>query len=83
MPSAFCAVTTARSVEPESALCTTYVDAAAPAIVLHEAPLELQRCHWNEYDGAVWYVHVPVVVVSVCPSCAVPEMTGGAVFVGA
>jgi hypothetical protein len=70
-------------VEALSAACTTYVDDVAPAIDAHEAPLSLQRCHWNEKVGAVWYVHVPVVVVSVCPLCAVPEITGGAVFVGA
>jgi len=83
VPSAFSAVTTARIVEALSACCTTYVDAEAPVIKVHEAPLSLQRCHWNANVGAVWYVHVPVVVVSVCPTCALPEIAGGVVFVGA
>src|SRR5204863_4407840 len=43
----------------------------------------LQRCHWNEYVTVDELVHWPVVVVSVWPSCGVPETTGGAVFCGA
>src|SRR4051794_14024444 len=45
-------------------------------------PVPSQRLHWYlKVIGAV-PVHVPSVVVRVCPSVGVPEIVGGAVFVG-
>jgi hypothetical protein len=40
-------------------------------------------CHWYEKVGAGVPVHVPFVVVKVCPATAVPETTGATVFAGA
>src|SRR6185312_15615115 len=45
-------------------------------------PVPSQRLHWYlKVIGAV-PLHVPSVVVRVCPSVGVPEIVGGAVFVG-
>src|SRR5689334_12067645 len=45
-------------------------------------PLLSHRLHWYEYVIGVVPVHVPLVVVSVDPSVVVPEIVGGAVFLG-
>lgn len=54
----------------------------SPAISTQLAPAPLQRFHWNEYEVGL-SVQVPVAAVRVWPSSAVPEIVGGAVFVGA
>jgi hypothetical protein len=83
VPCAFAAVTWARSVEPLSAVCATYVDAVAPAMATHASPVELQRCHAYAYVGVVGEFHVPVLVVSVCPTFGVPVIAGSTLFDGA
>ena len=44
-PTEFVAVTDTRIVEPTSADERTYVAPVAPAIGVHDAPPESQRCH--------------------------------------
>jgi hypothetical protein len=46
-------------------------------------PFASHRRHWYEYVIGVELVHVPVEAVSVFPSCAVPEMIGSRVGLGA
>jgi len=45
-PEAFDAVTTAKSVEPTSAVAATYDEDVAPTIGAQFAPAESHRCHW-------------------------------------
>src|SRR3954451_12536335 len=45
-------------------------------------PVPSQRLHWYLKVIGVVPVQVPSVVVRVCPSVGVPEIVGGAVFVG-
>jgi len=63
-PTAFCAVTLTRSVEPASAPVTTYVGFVAPGIATQGAPAESHRSHWAAKVGGA-PAHVPVVAVSV------------------
>ena len=60
-----------------------YVCAVAPVIAAQLLPALSQRCHWYVYVGVVSLVHVPVLAVSVWPTCGVPLIVGAAVFVGA
>src|SRR4051794_358008 len=82
-PPVFLAVTRTRSVEPWSLEVTVYVWFVAPLMSLQAAPVVLQRCHWYVNVGVVSLVHVPGCAVSTWPTCGVPVMLGGVVFVGA
>jgi hypothetical protein len=46
------------------------------------APLASQRRHWYENVIGCVPLQVPFEALSVCPSCAVPVIVGGAVFDG-
>lgn len=63
-PTAFVAVTVARSREPTSAEVAVYVDAAAPAMGAHEPPLFEHLSHWYAKLIGVDPVHVPLLTVS-------------------
>jgi hypothetical protein len=81
-PSAFFAVTVARSVWPTSADCAVYVFAVAPPIAVQLSPFLSQLLH--AYAKLVGLpVHVPSEAVSVDPSCGVPETVGVPVLLGA
>ena len=56
--------------------------AVAPAMFAQLAPAELQRRHWYVYVIGAVPVHVPFAAVSVCSSCAVPEIVGSTVLTG-
>jgi hypothetical protein len=45
--------------------------------------LVVTRCHWYVNVGVGTPVHVPLVVVSVCPKVAVPVTAGATVLTGA
>src|SRR5436190_10185111 len=47
------------------------------------APVELHRLHCSAYVIGAVPDQVPVVAVRVCPTCAVPDTVGRAVFAGA
>jgi hypothetical protein len=71
------AVTTHRIALPASAFTNTYVlDVALPI-------LEPARCHWYVNVGVGAPVQVPLVVLKVCPTVAVPDTTGATVLMGA
>ena len=75
-PSAFRAVTRERIVLSTSTFFSTYVFSVAPPIVAQLPPSLSQRRHW--YVNVVGVpLHVPLLVVSVLPSWAVPEIVGG------
>jgi hypothetical protein len=74
---ALVAVTTQRIVLPASALTRVYVLDVAPLIFV------VTRCHWYVNVGAGSPVQVPFVVVSVCPTVAVPVTAGATVLTGA
>lgn len=76
IPAGFVAVTTQVTENVASAWTSVYVDEVAPDIGF--APLY----HWYVYVGIGVPIHVPVVLDSVCPTTAVPEMTGATVFDG-
>src|SRR5919201_4303929 len=61
----------------------TYDCDVAPAIVEHEPPPALQRCHWYVKVIGVEPVHVPFVAKSNEPLVVVPEIEGRNVFTGA
>jgi hypothetical protein len=82
-PPEFAAVTTTRIVDPTSTDASWYVLVVAPVIDVQVAPLASHRRHWYVYVTGAVPVQVPVVAVSVCPSCAVPEIVGNEVFAGA
>jgi hypothetical protein len=65
-----------------SAAVNLYVRSVAPGIVAQLLSFESQRRHMNANAIGVVPVHVPVVVVTVSPSRAVPERTGRTVFTG-
>ena len=80
-PSAFRAVTRERIVSSTSTFFSTYVFSVAPPMVAQLPPSLSQRRHW--YVNVVGVlVHVPLLVVSVLPSWAVPEIVGGDVLPG-
>ena len=81
-PSAFRAVTRERIVLSMSSFFSTYVLSVAPPMFEQLPPLASQRRHWytNEVGEPL---HVPLLVVSVLPSWAVPEIVGGDWFPGA
>jgi hypothetical protein len=81
-PAVLLAVRETRRVWPTSAETRTYVEADAPEIGEHAAPLVSQRCHWRLYVIGVEPLQVPVEDVSVCPCCAVPLIVGSAVLDG-
>ena len=76
IPAGFVAVTTQVTDKVASAWTSVYVDEVAPDIGF--APLY----HWYVYVGIGVPMHVPVVLDSICPTTAVPEMTGATVFDG-
>lgn len=61
----------------KSACFTVYDAAVAPSIDLQAFPALSQRSHRYEYVIGGSPVHVPVVVFSVSPTRALPEITGG------
>jgi hypothetical protein len=63
-PTEFVAVTTWRTVVPESAVTSVYVAAVAPEIAEHELEL-VQRSQARVYAIGVDPVHVPAVPVKV------------------
>ena len=82
-PNRFVAVTPTRSVCPTSAEVTTYVCPLPPATWAQAFPFASQRCQVKTNVIGRAPVHEPVDAVSVCPSCAAPEIVGGDVFTGA
>jgi hypothetical protein len=80
-PLVFFAVTVTRSVCATSAVTALYVAEVAPSIAAHEFPLASHRLHAYVYELGV-FVQVPLLVDSSCPSWAVPEIVGVAVFAG-
>jgi len=82
VPSEFLALTTTRSVFPASTAFSVYVLSLAPPMLLQLPPSLSHLRHWYVYVIGSVPVHVPLFAVSVCPSVVVPEMVGGAVFVG-
>ena len=81
-PAPFVAITSTTSVDPTSAETSVYADAVAPAMFEQLVPPLVQRRHWKAYEIGAVPVQAPVDAVSVCPSVAVPEIVGGAVFAG-
>ena len=64
-----------------STFFSTYVLSVAPPIFEQLPPSASQRRHW--YMNVVGEpLHVPLLVVSVLPSWAVPEIVGGDWFAG-
>ena len=45
-------------------------------------PEPSHRFHWNAFEIGAVPVHEPAEADNVCPSCAVPEIVGLAVFAG-
>ena len=80
-PPLLVAVTTLTIVWPTSALESLYEADVAATMSTHCRPDASQSCHWSAKLVGV-FVHEPFEVVRVSPCCAVPEMIGGAVFVG-
>ena len=80
-PAALEAVTSTRSVVPESDSSTLYVESVAPSTSLQLDPL--QRCHWyaNEIGGDPR--HVPGIAVSVPEGFGLPVIAGRTVLEGA
>jgi hypothetical protein len=81
-PFLFEAVTTTLIVAPTSDALNKYDWPVAPPTDAQLPPRESQRCHWYAYVTPT-PDHVPGLAVSVCPSCAVPEIVGNDVFEGA
>ena len=70
------------SVVPTSACRTAYWLSFAPVMALQLFPVASHRLHWYENEIGVVPLHVPLVAVSVCPTCAVPVTVGEFTFVG-
>jgi hypothetical protein len=81
-PPAFDAVTLTRSVEPTSVLLSSYWESLAPPMSEQLPPPLSQRFHWYAYDVGL-FDHEPVDDDSAWSCCAVPPITGTAVFTGA
>jgi hypothetical protein len=81
-PPELLAVTVTAIVSPASQGGTAYELLVAPLMLQQFAPVGSQFCHWEPYDTTGSPDHEPRLAVSVCPACAVPEITGGAVLAG-
>jgi hypothetical protein len=81
VPAGFVSATAALSVSPTSAGATTYSSLVAPLIAV-QRPDGVQCSHLYPYELAGVPLHVPVLTLSSCPSTALPEITGRAVFFG-
>jgi hypothetical protein len=81
-PFRFVAMTITHNVDPMSDVAVRYVAVVWPAIGVHAAPAELQRAHWNEYDGFT-PDQSPVDAASVCVESAAPVIVGRPLLLGA
>ena len=81
VPAGLVAITCERSVEPWSAVTTTYVF-AIPPVAWQLLPAESQRSQAYERLTRNLLAHDPSLVVSVCPTLAVPATVGAPVLVG-
>ena len=80
-PAEFRADTTARTVCPASAACSTYVFELVPLMLRQLLPALSQSCQAYEYFVGV-PPHEPLVAVSVCPCVGVPVTVGGDLSTG-
>ncbi len=60
-----------------------YVFDVSPLIAVHDPPVELQRSQAYANVGVGLPDQVPLLVLKVLPTCAVPETAGGVMFEGA
>jgi hypothetical protein len=81
LPNSFRARTRTRIVFPTSVAATRYVGRSGPTPA-QPPPAELHLNHWYANELGLLFQE-PAVAVSVCPTCAVPEIVGTAVFSGA
>src|SRR5947209_10045891 len=75
VPPAFFAVTCTRRRSPSSTITTSYVLLVAPKIAVQLVPSRSHRSHWYVNDVGL-PLHVPLSVVSVWPTWALPVITG-------
>src|ERR671936_59103 len=81
-PATFVAVTSTLSFDPTSPGPTTYVEAVAPATLLHVVSAASHRRHWYASTIGVVPFQTPGSAASVWPSTGVPETAGGVTFEG-